>query len=753
MRKLLQQRVVGGALLFAVLAGVFAPAATLFPAGAKTAYALTAYFCNDVVDKQMQCFKDMPSCTATKGQCRPYPFDQLKQKESQGISIPILTDAQVKEEAKRERSAQATVEKQKAESADKSPILQAIGWAVEQIVRVLFFIPAGLFMEGMAALMDHAIDLTINSDTYRRLAIIDTGWTVMRDFANLFFIFILLYIAIATILGIAGHNTMTMLRNVIITALLINFSLFFTQVVIDAGNIVAKGFYDSIVTKQGDQLVRGPSTAIKEGLSIQTIFNPSGGDTWERAMVWAGGAILMLITGYVFFAGAIMMIIRSVKLIFYMIFSPVAFVGFLLPKTSGHAKGWWDGLLKETMIAPAFLIMLYLNTRIIQNKDLFKATSTQQADGLAKFIGGDISAVGIIYSFIVLIGLMIASLKVAEAVAGGTASAATSWAKKGTGVMAGAAITGGAFAARQTIGRAGRMTMENERLKMMAEQGGIRGRIASTLRVMSDSAQRSSFDLRASKVGAAGLGATLGKAGINSGKAGGKGGYEATGGVMAHVSRAPLGIGAVTRVAGGGRVGWVGTDNQKALNERAEEMRKRGFSPEEIERHVYDRAGSTKTKHRRRIVGYETGADGNPDYNRPHYEIIGGNRVSGYRHPAFRTTRANVALDKVKRDLQQEEFNAQTQSYRAERASGDFIRRHQLLMRARAHELRAQRAANRVLAAKSRAKEAKRGEKSEEQRMLDALREWRDSSSSRPTTTPPAPTPTPAPTPSPTPTP
>ena len=69
---------------------------------------------------------------------------------------------------------------------------------------------------------------------------------VTRDLANMFFIFILLYIAIATILEIAAYNAKALLARLIIVALLLNFSLFFTRVIIDASNIWGSAFYDRI---------------------------------------------------------------------------------------------------------------------------------------------------------------------------------------------------------------------------------------------------------------------------------------------------------------------------------------------------------------------------------------------------------------------------------------------------------------------------------------------------------------------------
>jgi hypothetical protein len=68
---------------------------------------------------------------------------------------------------------------------------------------------------------------------------------VVRDISNVFFILVLLYVAIQTILGLS-HETKKVVVHVIIMALLINFSMFFTKVVVDSSNMWALVFYNRI---------------------------------------------------------------------------------------------------------------------------------------------------------------------------------------------------------------------------------------------------------------------------------------------------------------------------------------------------------------------------------------------------------------------------------------------------------------------------------------------------------------------------
>lgn len=337
----------------------------------------------------------------------------------------------------------------------------------------LLFDAAGFFLAMMAYVLDYAINLTINSALYNGLDVINIGWTTMRDFANMFFIFALLYVAIKTILGLAGGSTKRWVANLIIAALLINFSLFLTKVVIDAGNVLARGFWEQMtVTIQGPNgPVTGPTASMHfmQGLKLQSSLDTvvGGGmqvspDATKKIMVYLGGALTMLIAGYVFLAGAILMTIRSVKLILLMILSPIAFLGFALPVGGGFSAKWLSTLIGSTFVAPAFLGMLYLDSLIINGLDLNRMTNANGAK-LSGALIGDPGSFAIIYNYLVVIILLLASLTIASQVGNGMDSQVGKFAKQGLGRGAGYAFAGSAMAGRQYLGKAGKMAMKDEK--------------------------------------------------------------------------------------------------------------------------------------------------------------------------------------------------------------------------------------------------------------------------------------------------
>ena len=72
-------------------------------------------------------------------------------------------------------------------------------------------------------------------------AIVQAGWTTMRDFANMFFLLILLAIALSYIL-FPSFPAKQALPKLLIVALLINFSLPITGIFLDASNVFTNHF-------------------------------------------------------------------------------------------------------------------------------------------------------------------------------------------------------------------------------------------------------------------------------------------------------------------------------------------------------------------------------------------------------------------------------------------------------------------------------------------------------------------------------
>ena len=240
----------------------------------------------------------------------------------------------------------------------KSITSGSIGGCLAQLFYFLFFtIPS--FLLGLAGkLFNVVMVLALDSTTYKT-GFVDQAWVIVRDFSNIFFIFILLYIAIQTILGL-GHETKKAIVQVIIMALLINFSMFFTRVVIDSSNILALIFYNKIQAPQGDTAAnvvtlknkgiqeKQLSEKLVQGFDITRLMKP---EFFEQAKTRSGFAVASWSTGGAAVAGAV----AGTYLI------PIPVVGTAVGAGAGVFLKW----LNSDSVPPSLLISIIIPAGII----------------------------------------------------------------------------------------------------------------------------------------------------------------------------------------------------------------------------------------------------------------------------------------------------------------------------------------------------------------------------------------------------
>lgn len=223
-----------------------------------------------------------------------------------------------------------------------------------------------------AAILDFGIDRFVLGfgGTFNNSGIgvaVNNTWGIIRDFVNLFFIFGLVYIGLKMILDSDNSNTRRWLVNLIMAALLVNFSLLATKLVVDFSNQVSaeiavaglgakadgNGKYESNV---GEMLMKrmGLTTAFNKG-------QPSGSG---YGYIF-GTAILFMISAFVFGAGGILLIVRFAILNLFLVLSPIMFASWILPGLKDTMDRYWQEFLKRCFFAPVYLTFIYFSFQII----------------------------------------------------------------------------------------------------------------------------------------------------------------------------------------------------------------------------------------------------------------------------------------------------------------------------------------------------------------------------------------------------
>ena len=410
-------------------------------------------------------------------------------------------------------------------------ILESIDTFYSNFVSFIAIIPVfiGAFLLFIAGLI---LDITITETilqfaTFANTEGLNTAWRTFRDLGNIFIVFALLTIAISTIIGSSSYMLKNLLAKVIIVALLLNFSLFFTKFVIEITNRLAVEFHSKIVPENSTS---GVSAAFMQVANLNSFWDFDK-DQFEKLKTTSSVGRASII-GYGMFVGifysiaaatllfaAWLLITRAVVLSLLMILSPLAFVAYTLPATKKHADAWWDALSKNAIFAPIFFILLW--------------ATLQVANGLSKdngsysevFLGGDPIALRVVFTFAILIGLTVSSIVVAQKLSISGGAGAVKGLKglgKGTAGLATRGVgraTFGTTAAfgRTAFGRSAHQYLNSENGLRLQEKASGKGFGAGFARMrlgVLDKAEKGSFDVRgtgALKSASKAVGVDLGK--------------------------------------------------------------------------------------------------------------------------------------------------------------------------------------------------------------------------------------------------
>lgn len=395
-----------------------------------------------------------------------------------------------------------------------------------------------------ATLLNGAVYYTVVnvSKNYQNLSSIATTWVVIRDIGNIAFIFVLVYAGIQTIIG-RGGDYKRLITNVVLAAILVNFSLFFTRIIIDISNVLSITFYDAIApgalnaTGGFNVTQAGLATAFASKLHLQDIYKIKDSITVGGIFtVGVMGSIMLLIAAFSFFAVAILFIIRYVVLILVMILSPIYFLSMIVPSGTGLAKTvggwasqWQNALFGQAFFAPIYFFMTWLSLRILSGVSDAMGGGTAVSGPLLSGsvdVNNGVGAIGqdmfsVFINFAIVIILMIASLIVAKdyaSRAGKGVSQITNW-------VSGLGFGGASLAGRLTVGAASEAfsgTRAYKTLEKKSKDGGASGMASRLTLAATDKLRRSSFDARGSRVGG-----IFSDSGASFGKPTGTGGFEA----------------------------------------------------------------------------------------------------------------------------------------------------------------------------------------------------------------------------------
>ncbi len=289
-------------------------------------------------------------------------------------------------------------------------------------------------------------------------------WTVVRDLFNLTFIFALVYIGFRMILDSDDSGAKKAIVNLVIAALLVNFSLFFTKAIIDFTNITATQVANVLYQGRDPTTTGSISGTFMTIMNLPSVLGPSGtaGAAPNAAQAsWAyilGTMVLSLIAAFSFIAGAILIGIRFIVLNYFMVISPVMFIGRVFPFLQSWQSGFWSAFLKNAFFAPAFLLMLYFSVYILENLGGLRNNNP----GLEATLNGVQPNVNALAIFLLAGGFLIGSVLLAQKMSVVGGAVAVKMGNQARGKIQGAI-------GRNTLGRAAQTYDKNLEKKGVSE--------------------------------------------------------------------------------------------------------------------------------------------------------------------------------------------------------------------------------------------------------------------------------------------
>jgi hypothetical protein len=293
---------------------------------------------------------------------------------------------------------------------------------------------ANLFLSFCGVILNGVMILTLNMSSLVSGTgnIVDSAWSIIRDISSILIIFFLLYVSIEIIIQQNDSKVKHLIIMVVVAGVLINFSLFFTKVAVDASNLVSLAFYRAIApnganydfSQPGSGYIAnaftsgGLSDEFMSALKIQEIYkaDPTTSTTTIQSsntspisiiLAAGGGVMIMFLAGLSFLAASILFAVRIGLLIILMAFSPFYFLGMIIPKIKEKISDKWKNLLiDQCMILPIYMLFMYVALRIITSSAFtsFLNPPTGQATvGTSWF---NLSIVGLYIEYIIAIILI-----------------------------------------------------------------------------------------------------------------------------------------------------------------------------------------------------------------------------------------------------------------------------------------------------------------------------------------------------------
>lgn len=211
--------------------------------------------------------------------------------------------------------------------------------------------------------------------------VVTQGWIVVRDLLNMFFVLIMMIMAIATILpvgALSSYNIKSLMLKLLIATITINFSKTILGVMIDAGQIVMLQFVASFREAIAVNLADG-------AMLPEILKYADDKDTGILSAIIAMlmGIVFMVIFSFILIIYVGVLLYRIISLWVLIILSPLAFFAQAVPSMASYAKEFWSKFTSQLTIGIVIAFFMWLALTIMYMTDSKQDWMSGQGTGVA----------------------------------------------------------------------------------------------------------------------------------------------------------------------------------------------------------------------------------------------------------------------------------------------------------------------------------------------------------------------------------
>lgn len=267
--------------------------------------------------------------------------------------------------------------------------------------------------------------------------VVNTGWAIVRDVVNMFFVVILIILAMQTIFGSAKAEWRQQVPKIMVMAIVINFSKTLCGIMIDFAQVIMLTFANALKDIAGGNFIQMLGLGDIFSLSAKSSqvagaaagTNTTGTSAFDLFAAGVAAVVMMVWVLAVVMILLCVLVYRVVMLWILIVMAPLAWFTKIVPfdQAKGSYSEWWKNFICYCSIGPVLTFFLWLTLAVagsgfIASQDTGFTQVGQAQDGAAGFIT-EIFEWQSLLSFVIGMAMLMAGMdaaaKVCEGAKGG----------------------------------------------------------------------------------------------------------------------------------------------------------------------------------------------------------------------------------------------------------------------------------------------------------------------------------------------